>query len=156
MQHTNYSFYKNSLDFYTFLADANTFHHPRVLVEFVLLDLLFSAFFFSIRIRDNVPFQSSFHHPRVLVGFVLLDLQFSVQCLVDRCFVLFLFVIVLSVLRFTVSDYPFGIFKLFLKGLFLHLMAFQSYFSTWSFKFYFSSSRYSRAISSLGDIPELL
>jgi len=39
-------------------------------------------------------------------------------CLVDRClcpFVLFLLTIVLSVLpRFTDSDYPFGIFKLFL------------------------------------------
>ena len=37
-------------------------------------------------------------------------------CFVDRClfFVLFLLVIVLSLLRFTDSDYPFGIFKLLL------------------------------------------
>ena len=37
-------------------------------------------------------------------------------CFVDRCLSLctFSFVIVLSVLRFTDSDYPFGIFKLFL------------------------------------------
>jgi hypothetical protein len=40
-------------------------------------------------------------------------------CFVDRClsFVLFLLAIVLSVLfRFTDSDYPFGIFKLFSKS----------------------------------------
>jgi hypothetical protein len=39
-------------------------------------------------------------------------------CFVDRCFpfALFLLAIVLSVLlRYTDSDYPFGIFKLFLK-----------------------------------------
>jgi hypothetical protein len=39
-------------------------------------------------------------------------------CFVDRClsFVLFLLAIVLSVLlRYTDSDYPFGIFKLFLQ-----------------------------------------
>ena len=34
-------------------------------------------------------------------------------------FVLFLVVIVLSIIRFVVSDYPFGIFKLFLKGHYL-------------------------------------
>jgi len=39
-------------------------------------------------------------------------------CFVDRCpFVLFILVIVLSVLlRYTDSDYPFGIFKLFFHG----------------------------------------
>ena len=39
-------------------------------------------------------------------------------CIVDRCFVLFLLAIVLSVLlRYMDSDYPFGIFKFFLpKG----------------------------------------
>ena len=54
--------------------------------------------------------------PRNLVGFVLLDLQFYVYILqIVVCpFVLFLLAIVLSVLRFTDSDYPFGIFKLFL------------------------------------------
>ena len=37
-------------------------------------------------------------------------------CFVDRCFVLFLLAIVLSVLlRYTDSDYPFGIFRLFLN-----------------------------------------
>ena len=38
-------------------------------------------------------------------------------CFVDRClsFCTFSFVIVLSVLRFTDSDYPFGIFKLFFQ-----------------------------------------
>jgi hypothetical protein len=36
-------------------------------------------------------------------------------CFADHCLArfLFLFAIVLSVLRFTASDYPFGIFKLF-------------------------------------------
>jgi hypothetical protein len=37
----------------------------------------------------------------------------SCVCFVDRCF--FLLAIVLSVLRITASDYPFGIFKLFLN-----------------------------------------
>ena len=51
----------------------------------------------------------------VLVGFVLLDLQF--MCMICRSFfVLFLLAIVLSVFpRFMDSDYPFGIFKLFLE-----------------------------------------
>ena len=35
-------------------------------------------------------------------------------CIILLIFVLFLLAIVLSVLRFTDSDYPFGIFKLFL------------------------------------------
>jgi hypothetical protein len=39
-------------------------------------------------------------------------------CFVDSCpFVLFLLIIVLSVLRITDSDYPFGIFKLFMFNL---------------------------------------
>jgi hypothetical protein len=36
-------------------------------------------------------------------------------CFVDRCLFFFLLAIVLSVLRFTDSDYPFSIFKLFFK-----------------------------------------
>ena len=56
--------------------------------------------------------------PPSLVGFVFLDLQFYVYVLqIVVCpFVLFLLAIVLSVLlRYTDSDYPFGIFKLFLQ-----------------------------------------
>jgi len=52
------------------------------------------------------------------VGFVLLDLYFYVYALlIVICpFVLFLSAIVLYVLlRYTDSDYPFGIFKLFLQ-----------------------------------------
>ena len=52
-----------------------------------------------------------------LVGFVLLNLKFHVYVLyIVVChFVLFLLAIVMSVLlRYTDSDYPFGIFKLFL------------------------------------------
>ena len=54
---------------------------------------------------------------RLLVWFVLLDLQIQVydQQIVVCPFLICLFAIVLSVfLRFTDSDYPFGIFKLFL------------------------------------------
>ena len=42
-------------------------------------------------------------------------------CFVDRClsFVLFVLAIVFSVLRFTDSDYPFGIFKLFLDMIYV-------------------------------------
>ena len=57
--------------------------------------------------------------PPGLIGFVLLHLQFYMYVLqIIVCpFVLFLLAIVLSVLlRFTDSDYPFGIFKLFLKS----------------------------------------
>jgi hypothetical protein len=51
-----------------------------------------------------------------LVGFVLLDFYIDVYDLyfVVCSFVLFLSAIVLSVLRYTDSDYPFGIFKHFL------------------------------------------
>ena len=56
--------------------------------------------------------------PRFLVGFVLRDLQFYVYVtvlLIFVCpFVRFLLAIVLSVLRYTDYDYPFGIFKLVL------------------------------------------
>ena len=50
-------------------------------------------------------------HP-ILVGFVLLDLLFC-----RSLFVLYLFAIVLSVLRFTAFDYTFGFFKLSLNGI---------------------------------------
>jgi hypothetical protein len=60
--------------------------------------------------------------PRLLVGFVLLDLLFYMYVLfLYRClsFCTFLLLaIVLSVLlRFTNSDYPFDIFKLFLYSI---------------------------------------
>ena len=55
--------------------------------------------------------------PPFLVGFVLLNLYFSVYCFLQIIVCLldpFLFPIVLSILlRFTASDYPFGIFKHF-------------------------------------------
>ena len=47
-------------------------------------------------------------HPRFLVRFVLLDLELFVLC----CVIGSHFVFVLAVLRFSASDYPFGIFKL--------------------------------------------
>jgi hypothetical protein len=52
--------------------------------------------------------------PWLLVGFVLVHLTFSRSALlIDVCpFVLFLLAIVLSVLQFTESNYPGGIFKL--------------------------------------------
>ena len=56
-------------------------------------------------------------HLRFLVGFMLLDLYFYVHGLkIVVCpFVLFLLAIVLSVLRYTDSDYPFGIFTLLIQ-----------------------------------------
>ena len=53
--------------------------------------------------------------PSVFSGVVLLDLQFYVYVLqiVVCLFVLFLLAIVFSILRYTDSDYHFGIFKLF-------------------------------------------
>ena len=50
--------------------------------------------------------------PLVLVGFVFLDLLVFYVMFCRSLFVLFLLAIVLSVLRFTDSDYPFGILKL--------------------------------------------
>ena len=52
-------------------------------------------------------------HPRFLVRFVLLDLEFSVLCcVIGSHFVFLFFIFVLAVLRFSASDYSFGIFKL--------------------------------------------
>ena len=68
------------------------------------------------QITRQVPLVEQFSSPRFLVGFVLIDLQFYVYILqIVVCpFVLFLLATVLSVLlRFTDSEYPFGIFKLF-------------------------------------------
>ena len=65
---------------------------------------------------NRLPFPSTWVQPRFLVGFVLLGLQFYVYVLQNVVcpFVLFVLVILLSVLlRFTDSDYPFGIFKRF-------------------------------------------
>jgi hypothetical protein len=55
--------------------------------------------------------------PPVVVGFVSLDLllYMNVFWIVVCPFVLFLLANVFSVLRFTDSDYPFGVFKLFLQ-----------------------------------------
>ena len=55
--------------------------------------------------------------PPVFSGVCVIRSLVLCVCFVDRClsFVLFLLTIVLSVLRFTDSDYPFGIFKLFLN-----------------------------------------
>ena len=96
--------------------------HSRLIIGFV------------IRLTRRVPLVEQelltlpdhMSSPPVLVRFVLLDLQFYVYVLqIVVCpFVLFLLSIVLSVHRFTDSDYPFGIFKRFLMQLqsrsFLH------------------------------------
>ena len=82
----------------------------------VLLQYMDSNYPFGI-FKLFLPFRSTSVHP-VLVGFVLLDLQCYVYALQNVVcpFVLFLLTIVLSaLLRFTDSDYPFGIFKLFLQ-----------------------------------------
>jgi hypothetical protein len=55
--------------------------------------------------------------PPVFIGFRVTRSLVLYVCFVDRClsFCTFLFATVLSVLlRYTDSDYPFGIFKLFL------------------------------------------
>ena len=68
--------------------------------------------------RNCLLFRSTWVHPQCLVEYLLLDLYFYVFLLqiVVFPFILFLLAIVLSVrLRFTYSDDPFGIFKLFLQ-----------------------------------------
>jgi len=62
--------------------------------------------------------------PGTLLLFVLLNHQFSAYFFVDHCFSLFyLFVIVLSFFpRFTDSDYSFGIFKLYLIEVDVHIL----------------------------------
>ena len=72
----------------------------------------------SIPITQHyLPFQSSWVHPRFLVGFVLLDLNFICIFCWSLFVLLYFFFWPLcytSVLRYTDSDCPFGIFKLFL------------------------------------------
>jgi hypothetical protein len=63
--------------------------------------------------RNWLPSLSTRVHPQFLVGFMLLDLLFSVSCFIDRFLSFFSFGHC-DVLRFTDSNYPFGIFKLFL------------------------------------------
>ena len=75
--------------------------------------------FSSIYSQKKTMFAEKVTDISYVVGFVLLDLQFYVYVLqIVVCpFVLFLLAIVLSVLlRYTDSDYPFGIVKLFLIG----------------------------------------
>jgi hypothetical protein len=61
----------------------------------------------------GTPYSSGVH-ARFLVGFVWLIMVFCVM-FCSSLLVLFLLAIALSVLRITASDYPFGIFKLFLS-----------------------------------------
>jgi hypothetical protein len=96
-------------------------------------------------VRNCLPFQRTEVHPPVFSGVRVTRSLVLCLCFVDRClsfypfsfghfgvcsspnpivvcpFILFLLAIVVSVLlRFTDSDYPFGIFKLFLIILFDH------------------------------------
>ena len=70
--------------------------------------------------QELLNLQEHLSSPTVLVVFVLLDLLVLCVCFVGRFVLLtvlyfFLLTIMLSVLlRYTNSDYPFGIFKLFL------------------------------------------
>ena len=66
------------------------------------------------RSKNCLPFQSTWFYPLVFSGVhVARSLVFNAM-FCRSLFVLFLLAIVLSVLlRFTISDYPFGIFKLF-------------------------------------------
>ena len=66
--------------------------------------------------RNYSSFPGASVHSMYLTGFTLLNLQFYMKCFVDYClsFCLFLVAVVLAILRFTASDYTFGILKLFL------------------------------------------
>ena len=59
--------------------------------------------------RNCLLFRGTLVHTRFLMGFQFLDLQFCVYCFGDRCLS---FPFGHSIVCF--SDYPFGIFKLFL------------------------------------------
>ena len=77
-------------------------------------------FIFQYKYCQTHWWSFSYLLPRFLVGFVLLDLLFYVYVLwIVVCpFVLFLLAIVLSVLlRYTDSDCPFGIFRLYLHSI---------------------------------------
>ena len=64
--------------------------------------------------QELLTFRSTRVHPRFLVWFVVLCVVFcGVLQIVVCVFVLFLLAIVLSVRRFSDSDYPFDIIKLF-------------------------------------------
>ena len=79
--------------------------------------MLYDIAYWNIGPCRGIWFMARWVHPRCLVGFVLLDLYFyGYVLLIFVCpFVLFLSAIVLYVLlRYTDSDYPFDIIKLFL------------------------------------------
>jgi len=68
--------------------------------------------------QEPLPFRSTWVHRQFLVGFMLLNqIVYVYVWWIIVCPWPFFFAIVLSLLiRFTDSDYPFGIFKLFLWG----------------------------------------
>ena len=107
------------LQFYVYVLQTSVCPFVLFLLAIVLsvlLQYMDSNYPFGI-FKLFLPFRSTSVHP-VLVGFVLLELQCYVYALQNVVcpFVLFLLTIVLSaLLRFTDSDYPFGIFKLFLQ-----------------------------------------
>jgi len=82
-----------------------------------MMFVLFISNTAGVTCRAGYPFRSTWVHHKFLVGFVLLELWFLVKCFVYCCLSFLLLVIVLPVLlRFTTSDYNFGIFKLFLES----------------------------------------
>ena len=55
--------------------------------------------------------------PSILSGVRVTQSLILCACFVDRCLTFFLLAIVLSVLRFMDSNYPFAFFKLFLENI---------------------------------------
>ena len=64
---------------------------------------------------NSPPFRINQIHSQVCVCCSIFSFLHSVKCVIVCPLALILLAIVLSVFRFTASDYPFGIFKLFLK-----------------------------------------
>jgi hypothetical protein len=96
--------------------EQTTQNNVQYVIHICLLVLYLMTHFLFHRHCMSLPFRSTCVHPTFLVRFVLLDLYFYMYVLliVVCASVLFLLAIVLSVLlRFTDSDYPFGICKLF-------------------------------------------
>ena len=99
-------------------------HNGHYVIIFTFL-IITNKYAVKLYYKDKQHMRLTRVLPHILVGFVLLNLQFYMYVLqIVVCpFVLFLLAIVLSVLRYTDSDYSFGIFKtLLLRHIYLTLL----------------------------------
>ena len=96
-------------------CQIQSFHCSWVIIDYDITGFLAQVTrLVSLLEHDFLIFWSSWIRPRFLEVFMMPNLEFSVKCLAEHCwfFVFLLFIIILSVHRFTAANYPRDVYKL--------------------------------------------